>query len=59
MTYETIFSLTHLFVMCFTFDVGIAQYCKMTYSKTHGAHGKPIKYIMAIFRNYPYGEIVS
>ena len=43
MKYKAIPSPTHIFVMCFTFDVGIAQYCQMSFWKTHGAHGKPIK----------------
>ena len=43
MKYKTILSPTHLFVMCLTFDVEIAQYCEMSFLKTHGANGKPIK----------------
>ena len=43
MEYETVSSPTHQFVMCFTFDVMIAQYCEMSLLKTNGAHGKSIK----------------
>ena len=43
MKYKTILLPTHLFVMCFTFDLEIAQYCEMSFWKTHGANGKPIK----------------
>ena len=41
--YETILSPTHIFVMCFKFDVGIALYCEMSFWKTHVNNGKPIK----------------